>query len=144
MKNKYRQNIGQEARAMQPTFFKSKTELELELKKYRFSSHDNKKDITRSVRAKARAIFNKNLQNIELEKQMDIKRESAKVKLAAAKKDFLNKLNNEELELFLKTEKRRGEISGNEFKREKARLNKIMNDFYKRFNFNYSIYHYYN
>ena len=144
MKNKYRQNIEQEARAMQPTFFKSKTELELELKKYKFLSYDNKKDITRSVRAKTRAIFNKNLQNIELEKQMDIKRESAKVKLAAAKKDFLNKLNNEELELFLKTEKRRGEISGNEFKSEKARLNKVLNDFYKRFNFNYSIYHYYN
>lgn len=140
---KYKNNIEQEARACQPNSFKSMQDLEKELQKFRFSSWDNQKDITRAVRAKARAIFKKHLKDLELEKLMLDKRAAAQIKLEKAKNDFLAKLNKSDLDLYLATEKRRGEISGNEFKREKSKLNKILNNFYKKFQFNNSIYFYF-
>ena len=140
---KYKNNIHQEARAFQPNSFKSMQDLEKQLQKFRFNSWDNQKDITRAVRAKARAIFKKHLKDLELEKLMLDKRAAAQIKLEKAKNDFLAKLSESDLCIYLAAEKRRGEISGNEFKSEKSRLNKILNDFYKKFQFNNSIYFYY-
>jgi len=141
---KYRNNIEQEARACEPNSFKSMTDLEKELQKWKFNSWDNQKDITRAVRAKARAIFKKHLEDLRLDKLMVDKRVEAEIKLEKAKKDFLAKLNKTDLCRYLATEKRRAEISGNEFKSEKSKLNKILNGFYQKFNFNNSIYFYYN
>jgi hypothetical protein len=116
MKN-YKQNIESEARAAGG--FKSKELMESFLQANRWLSFDNRKDITRSVRAKIRANFKKEFEKIESEKLAKIRRENEDLEFSKKHQEFLAKLSKEDLRKFLELEKKRGEISGNKFKKEK-------------------------
>lgn len=129
---KYKHNIESEARTAGG--FKSKELMEAFLKNNRWTSFDKQKDITRSVRAKIRANFKKQLQNIELEKLAKIRQENKDLENCKKRQEFVKKLSKEDLERFLELEKRRGEISGNKFKKEKWQLNKLLGDIHKKYN----------
>ena len=128
----YKQNIESEARAAGG--FKSKELMEAFLKNNRWLSFDNRKDITRAVRAKIRANFRKELEKIESEKLAKIRQENENLENSKKHEEFLAKLSREDLERFLELEKRRGGISGNKFKKEKWQLNKLLSDIRKKYN----------
>ena len=128
----YKQNIESEARAVGG--FKSRELMESFLQANRWFSFDNQKDITRSVRAKIRANFKKELEKIEIEKLAKIKREKEDLEFSKKHQEFLTKLSKEDLKKFLELEKKRGEISGNKFKKEKWQLNKLIADICKKYN----------
>lgn len=132
MKNFYKNNIESEAKALNPQFAKSKEELENILQNSRFYSYDNKKDITRNVRAKARAIYKKSVEREESEKRFEQEKLSRTTTFLENNKN--NSLFNEisKIQKEYKSGKKFRSLRNSINKKIRSLINKLENDSLKK------------
>lgn len=115
MTNKYKNNIESEAKGINPTLCSSKEKLEEVLQKYRFTTYDDRYDITRNVRAKARSMFKKYQEDLAFTKQI-------KQKESVRKNAFLKKHSKEEVFLLI-NKLLEEKISGRKYSAMRTKIN---------------------